>query len=245
MNRLIILSDIHANLTALKAVLADIRKKEYSPDVMVLLGDIVNYGMRPNEVIEELKEYSQLISVNLMGNHEKALIDRNLDKFSTERGKHLLNYTSSILTDTSWEYIGNCMNKNGFEVREWNNKRLLFLHGERNDIYWGKLNKDQISDIYYADYDIVFSGHTHIPHYMEYFYPINNSLLRNKKKTIFINPGSVGQPRNQNPCAQYVYIELLTGVVHYNAVQYDVEMERQLYPDFLDPFYKERLMYGV
>lgn len=118
MNRLIILSDIHANLTALKAVLADIRKKEYSPDVMVLLGDIVNYGMRPNEVIEELKEYSQLISVNLMGNHEKALIDRNLDNFSTERGKHLLNYTSSILTDTSWEYIGNCMNKNGFEVRE-------------------------------------------------------------------------------------------------------------------------------
>ena len=66
-----------------------------------------------------------------------------------------------------------------------------------------------------------------------------------RKKTVFINPGSVGQPRNQNPCAQYVYFELSTGKVHYNAVKYDVEAEYRLYPDFWIVFYKERLILGV
>lgn len=245
MNKLIVLSDIHANLTALQAVLVDIAKRKYFPDAIILLGDVVNYGVRPNEVIEELEKYSQLISINLIGNHEKALLDRNLDCFSTERGKRLLEYTSSLLTDSSWNYIKNCMNQSGFEIKVWNGKRLLFLHGERNDVYWGKLDKDKMSDIYYADYDIVFSGHIHIPHYVEYFYPAHNPLFRNKKKTIFINPGSVGQPRNQNPNAQYVYMELASEVVHYNAVCYDIEAEQKLYPDFLEAFYKDRLVSGI
>ena len=245
MDKLIVLSDIHANLTALQAVLTDIRKKGYSPDAMILLGDIVNYGMRPNEVIEELGNYSKLVSINLIGNHEKALLDKKTDCFSTERGKCLLEYTSSILTEASWNYIRNSMNQCGSEVKVWNGKRLMFLHGDRNDVYWGKLSKDNMSDIYYADYDIVFSGHIHIPHYVEYFYPASNPLLRNKKKTIFVNPGSVGQPRNQNSGAQYVYMELLSGVTHYNSVQYDIEMEQKLYPDFLDSFYKNRLVYGI
>lgn len=245
MDKLIVLSDIHANLTALRAVFADMVKKGYSPDTIILLGDIVNYGMRPNEVIEELTGYAQSVSVNLVGNHEKALLDKKLDLFSTERGKRLLEYTSSILTDASWNYIRNRMNQSGFEIKFWNDKRLLFLHGERNDVYWGKLSKDKMSDIYYADYDMVFSGHIHIPHYVEHFYPVPNPLFRDKKKTIFINPGSVGQPRNHNPYAQYVYVELMSGAIHYNAVPYDVEAEQKLYPDFLDSFYKERLVYGI
>jgi predicted phosphodiesterase len=196
-------------------------------------------------VIEELESFSHLVSVNLMGNHEKALLDGNLTRFSTERGKRLLEYTSSILTDTSWSYIKSNMNQNGFEVKKWKDKHLLFLHGDRNDTYWGKLGVDKMTDRYYTQYDIVISGHTHIPHNVEYFYPIQNPLLRNKKKTIFINPGSVGQPRNQNPCAQYVYMELTTGLIHHNAVRYDIETERKLYPDFLDMFYKDRLVYGV
>lgn len=245
MDKLIVLSDIHANLTALRAVLADIKKNGYCPDAVILLGDIVNYGMRPNEVIEELEKISHLVLVNLVGNHEKALMDNDLSSFSTERGKRILEYTSSLLTHESWDYLRNKMCLTGSEMKVWSDKHLLFLHGDRNDIYWGKLEKEKMSDVYYADFDIVFSGHTHVPCYVEYFYPIQNPLFRNKKKTLFINPGSVGQPRNQNPCAQYVYIELTTEVVHHNAVQYDVEAERKLYPDFLDIFYKDRLLYGI
>lgn len=244
-DKFIILSDIHANLTALKAVLLDIKEQGYSPDAAILLGDIINYGMRPNEVIQELINLSYPIVVNLMGNHEKALLDGNLNHFSTDRGKAMLEYTSSILTETSLSYIKENMNSFGFQIMNWQDKRLLFLHGNRNDSFWGKLGLDNFADLYYSDYEYVFSGHTHLPHYISYYYPSKCALLRNKKKTIFINPGSVGQPRNQNPCAQYVYFELSTGRVHHNTVLYDIETECQLYPEYLDTFYKDRLLLGI
>lgn len=244
-NRFIILSDIHANLTALKAVLLDIEHQGYLPDAFILLGDIINYGMRPNEVIEEIKSLSCPVIVNLMGNHEKALLDMDLTHFSTERGKRLLEYTSSILTETSLCYIEENMNPLGIQTEEWCEKRILFLHGNRNDRFWGKLSNESLSDSYYSDYDFVISGHTHLPHYLSYYYPVDCPHLRNKKRTVFINPGSVGQPRNQNSCAQYVYFELLTGITHYNAVEYDIEAERRLYPEYLDVFYKDRLLLGI
>ena len=53
-DKFVILSDIHANLTALKAVLSDIQAQGYLPDAVVILGDIINYVMRPNEVISEI-----------------------------------------------------------------------------------------------------------------------------------------------------------------------------------------------
>lgn len=113
MDKLIILSDIHANLTALLAVLDDAFSK-YQPDAIVSLGDIVNYGMRPNEVINALNQISCPVIVNLMGNHEKALLDLDLSHFSTERGKRLLEYTSSVLSDSSYSYIQNRMNQKVF-----------------------------------------------------------------------------------------------------------------------------------
>ncbi len=244
-DKFIILSDIHANLTALKAVLLDIEKQGYLPDEVILLGDIINYGMRPNEVIEELINLSYPVVVNLMGNHEKALLDGNLNHFSTERGKAMLEYTTSILTETSLSYIKENMNSVGFQTMNCQDKHLLFLHGNRNDSFWGKLGVENISDLYYSDYEYVFSGHTHLPHYISYYYPSECAYLRNKKKTVFINPGSVGQPRNQNPYAQYVYFELSRGRVHHNAVPYNIDAERKLYPKYLDTFYKDRLLLGI
>lgn len=243
MNKIVILSDIHANLTAIKAVLKH-AGTQYDPDAYVLLGDVINYGMRPNEVIDELRNLPVPVAVNLMGNHEKALLDGDTVHFSTERGKQLLEYTSSILTEDSLRYIRREMT--GEAVKEnWQGKNFLFVHGDKNDCFWGKLRADKVSDEYYSNYDYVISGHTHLPHYIEHFYSVDCPRLRNKKKTIFINPGSVGQPRNQNPCAQYVYLELSTGTIHYNSVTYDIEAERRLYPDSLDPFYKERLLSGI
>ena len=53
-SKFVVLSDIHANLSALKAVIRDFKEK-YKPDGIFLLGDMVNYGMRPNEVIQEME----------------------------------------------------------------------------------------------------------------------------------------------------------------------------------------------
>lgn len=137
------------------------------------------------------------------------------------------------------------MNQKGFFSINLSGKNILFLHGDIADPYWGKLLPEKIHDIRYSTYDYVFSGHTHQPHYMESYFKVDRPDLRNKKKTVFINPGSVGQPRNQNPRAQYVYIEVDSGSVHFNAVSYDIESERNLYPDGIDPFYKDRILTGI
>ena len=69
---------------------------------------------------------------------------------------------------------------------------------------------------------------------------------RNKKRTIFLNPGSVGQPRNHNPRAQYLFVDTEKEIFHFNSVEYDVEYEQSLYEGAnIDNFYKIRLKNGI
>ena len=85
MNKLVILSDIHGNLSALQAVIQDFQSK-YSPEAIVLLGDLIDYGMRSNEVIELIQnlEKKYPIFCNIQGNHEATAMspENHLNKFS-------------------------------------------------------------------------------------------------------------------------------------------------------------------
>lgn len=245
-DKLIILSDIHGNLSALEAVIYDFESKQYYPDALALLGDNINYGMRPNQVINKIKSISNKyrILVNLFGNHEKALFDYETDKFSTKRGKEILDFTRNNLNTSSIKYLKS-LNKTGREEIDINGKSVLFIHGDIKDTFWGKLDLASINDIKYSVYDYVISGHSHIPHLIEYFYTMNNPKMRNKKRTIFLNPGSVGQPRNQNPEAQYLFVNFSDEIFHFNSVSYDIKFEQSLYNDKIDSFYSERLTNGI
>ena len=242
--RLVLLSDIHANVTAFEAVLADIR--DIGPcDAIAILGDLVNYGPRPNEVIDIVKNLSLPIIVNLWGNHEYSIFGGSLDRFATDRGRAVLKYTNTILTEESRKYLDTCMNHQGLEEKGIEQKYILFVHGNIDDPYWGKFGIDKMNDERYAKYDYVICGHSHIPHYMEHFFPSENKEYRNKKCTIFINPGSVGQPRNHNPYAQYGVLDTVSGNYEHRSVWYDVKEEQKLFNDSVDSFYRERLLLGV
>lgn len=239
----IVFSDIHANLTALNAVLDDISKK-YLPDAYISLGDLIDYGMRSNEIIERIQQIGSPLLANLKGNHERAVIDGNLQHFSSERGRKIAMYTREHLSASSVSYIANVMQE-PFQVLDIDDHKVLLLHGNIEDSYWGKLTPENICDERYKEYDYVLSGHIHQSFKMDYYYKVDNPLMRNLKKTTFINPGSVGQPRNQNPCAQYVYIDFITGEVHFNSVRYNISAEQELFPENIDRFYSERLKYGI
>lgn len=242
--RLVILSDIHANVTAFEAVLDDVLLTG-KPDAVVILGDLVNYGPRPNEVIDMVKAISFPIIINLWGNHEYSIFGGSLDRFATDRGRAVLKYTNSILTIDSKKYLESVMNHDGFEDRLIDNHSFLFMHGNLDDPYWGKFGIDKMDDERFVKYDYVISGHSHIPHYVEYFFSSDNKVYRNKKRTIFINPGSVGQPRNHNPFAQYGILDTKTGNYEHRSVWYDVEKEQTLFDNRVDIFYKERLKFGI
>lgn len=245
-DRLIILSDIHGNLSALDAVINNLEIRDYRPDAIAILGDNINYGMRPNEVIGRLMSLSERyeVIVNLFGNHEKALLDGDTSHFSTERGKRVLDFTRSKLTEESWSYLS-LLTREGLKDIVIGSRRLLFIHGSLSDHYWGKMNEETISDVLYSRYDFVISGHSHIPHLIERLYPADNPAYRNKKRTVFLNPGSVGQPRNHNPKAQYLYMELSSETFHFNSVPYDIEREQSLFTKEVDEFYSDRLKNGI
>lgn len=242
--RIALLSDIHANVTAFEAVLADIELLGEC-DACAMLGDLVNYGPRPNEVIEMMMKLDKPLMVNLWGNHEYSIYGGSLDRFSTDRGRAVLQYTNTILTQESHSYLDKGMEHSGYQKCQIDGKSFLFMHGNLDDPYWGKFGIDKINDDRFAEYDYVISGHSHVPHYVEHFFAFDNVKYRNKKRTIFINPGSVGQPRNHNPYAQYGILDTLTGNYEHRCVWYNVETEQKLFSDSVDPFYKTRLALGI
>lgn len=242
--RIILLSDIHANLTALQAILDDIQDIG-SFDSYVVLGDLVNYGPRPNEVIDLIDQLSPKIIINLWGNHEYSIFGGSLDRFSTDRGRAVLRYTNTLLTEKSRTYLDSQMSHSGYEECIIEGKKFLFIHGNLDDPYWGKFGIDKMNDERYAEFDYVISGHSHIPFYVEQFFFSDNRKYRNKKRTIFVNPGSVGQPRNHNPFAQYGILDTLTGNYEHRSVRYDVIAEQAFFDDSINVFYKERLILGI
>ena len=242
--RLVLLSDIHANVTALRAVLDDVKRiGDY--DAFALLGDLVNYGPRPNEVIGIVRQEVKPLFVNLWGNHEYSIFGGSLERFATDRGRSVLTYTNSILSEESKSYLKQALVNEGYHQSTMDGLRILFMHGNLDDPYWGKFGIDKMSDERYSEYDYVISGHSHVPHYVEHFFPSENKEYRNKKRTIFINPGSVGQPRNHNPYAQYGILDTKSGCYAHRCVVYDIEKEQELFSGKVDKFYKERIKLGV
>lgn len=242
--RLVLLSDIHANVTAFRAVLNDIGTiGEF--DTYAILGDLVNYGPRPNEIIELVKNLDKPLLVNLWGNHEYSIFGGSLERFATDRGRAVLKYTNSILTPEAHDYLDKEMEHSGFMKCHIVGKSFLFMHGNLDDPYWGKFCVDKMNNERYAEYDYVISGHSHVPHYIENFFDSDNAKYRNKKRTIFINPGSVGQPRNHNPYAQYGILDVESGDYEHRCVWYDVKEEQKLFSESVDKFYKDRLTLGI
>ena len=243
MSRYAILSDIHGNLFALTEVIKDLNDQNI--DSIILLGDLIDYGMQSNEVIEYVKDnFSQKIICNIWGNHEKAILTKDFSHFSSKRGVDSAKFTESQLTAESKEYLEKELNHEGKYEFEIDNKKVLAVHGSLNDFYWKAIFPDNLKGNY-LDYDIVLSGHSHYPHVFQHFYEADNPDMRNKKSVLFVNPGSVGQPRNHNPNAQYAILDMDSMGVELKSVKYPKDRAMALYDGSVDDFYRLRLDNGI
>lgn len=240
--KMLVLSDIHGNLSALQSVLK--RTESYHIDVCILLGDLIDYGMHSNEVLQDLRRLSYPCLCSIWGNHEYAICTQDYSCFTSRRGQLCAQYTQTQLDESAWKYLGNEMSQTGEKEFLLDGKRCLAVHGGPDDPFWGKIIPGMELEAYQA-YDYVFSGHSHIPHHFELFFTVNDPKRRNQKKTVFINPGSVGQPRNLCPLAQFVIVDTATGEIAQLGVPYDIAREQAAYTGQVDDFYRERLAYGV
>lgn len=241
MSRYAILSDIHGNLFALKEVVKDFKDIDY----VILLGDLIDYGMQSNEVLKFIYDnLTAKIICNLWGNHEKAILTEDYNHFSSKRGVESAQYTNSQLSDFSKFYLDNECTHEGIYQMPLDGKKVLAVHGSLNDYYWKSIFPDDLNGEY-VDYDIVLSGHSHYPHVFQKFYEVDNPDMRNKKSVLFINPGSVGQPRNHNPNAQYAVLDTESMTVELKSVEYPKDEAMNLYDGSVDDFYRKRLERGI
>lgn len=191
---LAIISDIHANLAALQAVLADIDSK--GADEILCLGDIVGYNGQPNECLDVLRERG---IVNILGNHDSYVTtDQNCTRSRVVAG--IIDDHLTMISDKNRDWLRG-------SVERVTRGDMLFHHGGPDDPV------DQY--IYEVDEALfppgvrmLFVGHTHV-----------QALLRFGDK-VFCNPGSVGQPRDGDPRAAYATID--DGQVTLHRVDYDV-----------------------
>lgn len=240
---ILVMSDIHGNQKALEAVLA---KAAEHGDIQacILLGDVIDYGMHSNEVIEIIKRLPYPIICSIRGNHEDGVIREDYSRFSSKRGKESAKYTRESLSQASWSYLLEQMSEEGKACFAYKGKKCLAVHGSLRDEYWGRLEPGEAPELY-GDYDYVFSGHSHVPCFLEKFAACQDETRRDKKKITFINPGSVGQPRNLNNMAQFAVVDMDSESISFEKAKYDICAEQSAFCGQVDDFYCERLERGV
>lgn len=243
MKRYVIASDLHGNLEAFNVFKEDIRKR--GPiDGLILLGDVIDYGPHSNEVISGIKDLDIPLVCNIRGNHEYMAISGDREGLALEIGHGVAIHTRETLIKESFDFIENVMEGDGFFEFELSGYRCVAIHGSMENPYWGKFDLSEDLERY-RDYDYVFTGHSHRPHYFEKYFPADNPKYRNLKRTVFINPGSLGQPRNQCPLSQYTILDMPEGAVTFVRNSYDIKEEQKAFSNKVDDFYKNRLEFGV
>ena len=217
--RVLIISDIHANLVALETVL----EHAGEVDAVWCLGDVVGYGPNPNECIELLKEQPNMVSI--MGNHDAAAIDElELNTFNPE-ARRSIEWMREILKAESYEFLGS-------RPRQLVMEGVTLVHGSpRQPIYEYLLDTRAATENFeYFTTDFCFIGHTHLPvlFYMEpgdYLAGLTIPPIQQKtrlKPRAIINPGSVGQPRDRDPRAAYALYDTEEETWHYKRVEYEI-----------------------
>jgi putative phosphoesterase len=204
--KIAIISDIHGNLEALKSVFTSI-DTHGELDHIVCLGDLVGYYANPVECIDIIKNRCDIV---IQGNHDSAITAINFErriKWFNETAVQSLGWTRKILrkevNKEQFQFLKKLRTKKSVTI---NNNKFLFVHGTPEKKweyflfpYWNNEPLDDQKsrlDQWLDKWNLVAMGHTH----WAFRYERDNRYV--------INPGSVGQPRDENPNASYCIVEV-------------------------------------
>jgi len=254
-----VISDIHSNLEALSTVLSDIGNRGIKE--IYCLGDIVGYGPNPRECLDLIIEKTQLCVV---GNHDYAVF---YEPTNFNYGAEQASFWTREVLETEptaesrnkwWRFLGELPIKRTVNAKIGSNSAVIdFIHASPrrpineyifpDDVYTNPL---KVRLLFERIRHICFVGHTHLPGVFlgepDFYLPdeLGNvyPIVANEKA--IINIGSVGQPRDKDNRASYVYVE--DDQVHFVRLEYDLEttVGKIKAIDRLDDFQAERLREG-
>lgn len=241
--RILIVSDIHSNFVALEAVMA----VAGSYDELWCLGDTIGYGPAPNECIAGMKQANVAIS----GNHDLACIGKvDLEDFNPDARKANL-WNGRQLTDENRAWLENLSPMQPI------NDTFTIAHGSPREPVWEYLlTAEQAMDNFgFFSTQVCFIGHSHAQlvfrkkhdSFCEGFRTSDGEVMRLDHNTrYFINPGSVGQPRDYDPRAAYIILDTETATVYFHRIGYDIaKTQRQMQQASLPEALIRRLDFGI
>jgi predicted phosphodiesterase len=235
-----VIADIHGNLEALEVVLADSREQKCTHYCCV--GDIVGYGANPKECLDIVRAMNMPC---VKGNHDEyCSSEEDLEGFNPHAAEAVI-WTRKQLTDDDRKWL-----------RELKYVRLVasfsMVHAtldqpERWGYVFDKLMA--AASFTYQNTSVCFFGHTHVPVAF-----IRDSVVRGGTyskfkveagRKYFVNVGSVGQPRDNNPKAAYVIYDLAEGSIELRRLDYDIaKAQKKILDAGLPPRLAERLSFG-
>jgi diadenosine tetraphosphatase ApaH/serine/threonine PP2A family protein phosphatase len=215
--RILVVSDIHANLAALEAVLGDAG----GCDAIWHLGDVVGYGPDPDAVVDRLRA---LGAVGVRGNHDAAALGgREIEAFNPA-ARLAMEWTRRTIQPATRQWL-----------EELPAQRVeggvTLVHGSPRDPIWEYVDSVSVarSSLQVLTTSWCLHGHTHVPAVFRdddgrvtLLDPPAGSPLQLDARRVMANPGSVGQPRDGNPAASYMTLDTERLGLRWHRVSYDI-----------------------
>jgi len=215
--RVAVVSDLHANIVALDAVLDAIG----SVDAVWHLGDVVGYGPEPDAVVERL---AAIGAVGVAGNHDLAALGGNeIDWFNPD-AKAAMSWTRGRIGAPTRAWLAGLPTTR----RE---QDMTLVHGSPRDPVWEYITSVPVARANLAALDttIGLHGHTHLPMAwadqdgrIDAISPGPGSTFQLDGRRVLLNPGSVGQPRDGDPAASWIEIDTDARIATWRRVAYDI-----------------------
>lgn len=240
--RVAVLSDIHANLVALDAVLDSIG----SVDAIWHLGDVVGYGPQPDAVVERLDRAG---AIGVAGNHDRAATGGSQIDWFNPDARSAMEWTRKRISPETTTWL------DAQPERRTEADRVL-VHGSPRDPIWEYITSASIAR---ANFDalptaIGLFGHTHVPAAwlerdgrLEGSEPgASSSVSLGDGTRALLNPGSVGQPRDGDPRSSWLELDSEAGTATWRRVAYDIAaVQRDMRTAGLPARLVERLRHGL
>ncbi len=240
--RVLVFSDVHANLTALDRILDDAG----DCDAVWCLGDVIGYGPDPNECIERIRRLPNLTCI--LGNHDAAVLELIEVNAFNHDARRVIEWTQESLTDASIAFLKSLPER--VVIGE-----VTLVHGSPRQPVWEYLLDTPTAQRNFEFFDtpFCFVGHTHLPIFFHHdeadSYPIGGYLPPNQPIQLvpreIVNPGSVGQPRDRDPRAAYAIYDTESRLFEHRRVEYDVlQVQNRMHLAGLPQRHIQRLSVG-
>ncbi len=223
--RFAFISDIHANLQAWNAVLKDIQGQKIKH--IINLGDVVGYGPNPKEVLESVREHSE---VSVIGNHDAVCVDKMESGAFNDAARTAIEWTRKQLDANDCAFFQDMAEKARPQEAQ-----FLATHAEvvaPLNFSYILTEEDAKRNFAACEDKLIFIGHTHrqgvftLEESGDVTIGSPNSLVCDPTKRYIINPGSVGDPRSEDIVASYCIYDQGTQKIEFRRVRFDIEAYR-------------------